>query len=54
MKFTVHVSKFGTLPFWVIAPNGTVVSTFNSSRRAEKLVTMMNKDPTWLNKYVNN
>lgn len=45
MKYYVHVSAFGKLPFWVVGPSGVVFSTFRKREDADKTVARLNDEP---------
>jgi hypothetical protein len=58
MKYHVHVSTFGPLPFWVLAPNGAVLATFKTQQRADRCAEILNEDtqrntPEYWNKTLN-
>ena len=46
MKYHVQVATHGVLPFEVISPTGTVISTFRSKDRADRTVALLNDEPT--------
>lgn len=56
MKYHVHVSSFGALPYWIVSPTGVVVATHKSQKSADRCVAFMNKNPDWYRNmtYANN